>query len=77
MSRSFREVAMEDVEIESLLEDAGFCYDIGAKEFVGEDSDDQDEHYTTQDIADALDIPVDDLVRWEEQRQQADAKIPG
>jgi hypothetical protein len=66
---------MEDVEIESLLEDAGFCYDIGAKEFVGSDSEDEDEHYTTQDIADALDIPYDDLIRWELQRQRADESI--
>jgi hypothetical protein len=68
---------MEDVEIESLLEDAGFCYDLGAKRYTGADSDDPDEIYNTEDIADALDIPVEDLVRWEHQHQKADESVTG
>ncbi len=68
---------MENVEIESVLEEAGFLYDIGAHRFVSDNSEDTDECYEAQDIADALDIPLEDLARWEQLQQHRDDAMAG
>ena len=61
---------MQDVEIESLLEEAGYQYSVadGAYQTVGVA---ESELYGSEEIADQLEIPLEDLVRWEEQQREA------
>jgi hypothetical protein len=62
---------MQDIEVESLLTEAGYRFapDSGRYELMDGESDEMD--YPTEDIADQLGIPVDDLIRWEEQQVAA------
>jgi hypothetical protein len=62
---------MQDVEVESLLTEAGYRFApaTGRYELVDAEGDELD--YPTEDIADQLGIPVDDLIRWEEQQVAA------
>ncbi|MGD1278772.1 MAG: hypothetical protein ABR964_16285 [Tepidisphaeraceae bacterium] len=62
---------MNDLEIESLLQDAGYRFDLAAGLYIVSDGDEGD-FFDTQDIADELEIPVDDLIRWEAQQRYAD-----
>ncbi len=63
---------MNDVELESLLEEAGYRYDPVSERYVV--TDDETE-YTTEEVADQLEIPLEDLVRWEaEQESQQDPR---
>jgi hypothetical protein len=64
------EVQMNDVEIESLLEDAGYQFDPVAGQYLSISS--EDEAYNSEDVADTLEIPLEDLMRWEEEQRQAD-----
>lgn len=62
---------MQDIEIESLLDQAGFRYDSTSGRYFELLDSDEAMDYVTEDIADQLAIPVDDLVRWEELQQNA------
>ena len=61
---------MNDVEIESLLEEAGYRYDTVSGRYVEVAADAVEEaaDYATEDIADQLSIPVEDLLRWEQEQ---------
>ena len=60
---------MNDVELESLLEEAGYRYVPATGRYVIADASEEDaEDYITQDIADQLEIPVQDLLRWEQEQ---------
>ena len=68
---------MNDVEIESLLDEAGYRYDPLCGRYIeslegASDSDDIDD-FPSEDIADQLEIPLDDLLRWEVE-QRADTR---
>ena len=61
---------MIDDEIASLLEDAGYQFVPEALRYqvvAGAASADEVEH-SSEFVADELGIPLDDLVRWEDQR---------
>ena len=61
---------MQDIEIESLLEEAGYRYVPATGRYVATlEVGADDEDYATQDIADQLDIPIDDLLRWEQEQR--------
>lgn len=62
---------MNDVEIESLLEDAGYGYDLATGQFVTA-SEDEAEIRSPQDVAEELEIPVDDLIRWVQEQNHTD-----
>jgi hypothetical protein len=66
---------MQDVEIESVLSGAGYRFMLASGRYQEIDGADEDVDYPTQDIADQLSIPVDDLIRWE-QEQIADSEHP-
>jgi hypothetical protein len=57
---------MQDVEIESLLTEAGYRFSPATGRYETADAEADDLDYPTEDIADQLQIPVDDLIRWEE-----------
>jgi hypothetical protein len=62
---------MNDVEIASLLDDAGYRYDpLAGLFFVAASRD--DETYNAEDVADQLEIPLDDLIRWQQEQGHAD-----
>jgi hypothetical protein len=63
-----REVSVQDVEIESLLQEAGYQFVPASGRYEVADGDDEGVDYPTEDIADQLDIPIDDLIRWEEEQ---------
>lgn len=61
---------MNDVELESLLEEAGYQYDPINERYItaGDETE-----FTTEEVADQLEIPLEDLLRWEaEQESQED-----
>jgi hypothetical protein len=61
---------MQDVEINSLLEEAGYRYVPATGRYVAlDDAGDEDEDFATEDIADQLEIPIEDLLRWEQMQQ--------
>jgi 3-polyprenyl-4-hydroxybenzoate decarboxylase len=63
---------MQDVELESLIQEAGYQFDPTSGRYRTLDSADEDVDYATEDIADQLEIPIEDLARWEqEQVEQA------
>jgi hypothetical protein len=57
---------MQDVEVESLLADAGYRYAPATGRYFMIDGGEGDLDYPTEEIADLLQIPMDDLIRWEE-----------
>ena len=61
---------MNDVEIESLLDEAGYEYDAASRGYSPLGADEDTEVIASIDIADELQIPLDDLLRWEEEQQQ-------
>ena len=65
---------MQDVEIESLLEEAGYAFNplSGRYDIVGAGEDDETADQGSEDIADILEIPLDDLQRWEAEQLQQD-----
>jgi hypothetical protein len=65
------EDAMNDTEIESLLEDAGYGYDLASGQFITQTSQETEIH-SPKDVADELDIPVDDIIRWVQEQNHAD-----
>ncbi len=61
---------MNDIELESLLEEAGYRYVVASGRYVFADAGDAaDEDYATEDVADQLEIPIEDLLRWEQEQQ--------
>ena len=59
---------MQDVEIESLLSEAGYRYDPTSGRYDSADGDDEQADLATEDVADQLEIPVEDLLRWEQEQ---------
>ena len=59
---------MQDVELESLLTEAGYRFDPTSGRYMTLDSDDQDVDYASEDVADQLEIPIEDLLRWEQEQ---------
>ena len=59
---------MEDVELESLIQEAGYQFDANTGRYIVTGASDGDVDYTTEDIADQLEIPIDDLIRWEQEQ---------
>jgi len=59
---------MQDVELESLLQEAGYLYVPSIGRYRTADATDGDVDYATEDIADQLEIPIDDLMRWEQEQ---------
>jgi hypothetical protein len=53
------------------LTDAGYQYDLGAGLYAMIDAQDA-EYYEADEIAEMLDIPLDDLMRWESEQRHAD-----
>ena len=62
---------MQDVEIESLVQDAGYRFDPMIGRYVVIDATDDDVDYPTEDVSDQLGIPVEDLIRWEQEQVTA------
>lgn len=65
---------MQDVEIESLLVEAGYTYNplSGRYEIVNANADDEVFDQSSEDVADILEIPHEDLQRWEAEQTEAD-----
>ncbi len=59
---------MQDVELESLLQEAGYVYVVATGRYQTTDAAEGDVDYATEDIADQLEIPIDDLMRWEQEQ---------
>lgn len=59
---------MQDVELESLLQEAGYVFVPTTGRYQTLDAGEGDVDYATEDIADQLEIPIDDLVRWEQEQ---------
>jgi uncharacterized protein YijF (DUF1287 family) len=62
---------MQDVEVESLVSEAGYQFEPAIGRYVLFDAAENELDYPTEEIADQLGIPVDDLIRWEEQQVAA------
>jgi 3-polyprenyl-4-hydroxybenzoate decarboxylase len=67
-----REDRMQDVELESLIQEAGYMFVPATGRYVTTDAEEADVDYATEDIADQLEIPIDDLVRWEQEQVTAE-----
>lgn len=61
---------MNDVEIESLLNEAGYEYDVASRGYSPLGADEDTEVIASLDVSDELQIPLDDLLRWEEEQQR-------
>jgi hypothetical protein len=59
---------MQDVELESLLQEAGYQFDPTSGRYMTADADEQDVDYASEDVADQLEIPIEDLLRWEQEQ---------
>jgi len=62
---------MNDLEIEGLLRDAGYQYDLAAGLYALLDGPEA-EYYDAEEVSDTLEIPLDDLCRWEAEQRHAD-----
>jgi RecJ-like exonuclease len=62
---------MNDPEIQSILEDAGYSYDPVSEQFFAR-TESEEAVYELEEVAGELEIPVDDLMRWQEEQAQAD-----
>ena len=58
---------MNDVELESLISEAGYQFDPATGQYI--DTSDEETVYDSEQVADQLEIPLEDLQRWEEQQQ--------
>jgi 3-polyprenyl-4-hydroxybenzoate decarboxylase len=61
---------MQEVELASLLQEAGYVFDPSTGRYQTADAVDGDVDYATEDIADQLQIPIDDLMRWEQEQSR-------
>ena len=59
---------MEDVELECLIQQAGYQFDPTTGRYIVTGGSEGEVDYATEDIADQLEIPIDDLVRWEQEQ---------
>jgi hypothetical protein len=59
---------MQDVELECLLQQAGYQFVPSTGRYMTADADEQDVDYATEDVADQLEIPIEDLMRWEQEQ---------
>jgi hypothetical protein len=59
---------MNDVEIESLLSEAGYRYNPASARYDTVEGDEDQGDLATEDVADQLEIPVEDLLRWEQEQ---------
>ena len=59
---------MQDVELASLLDEAGYVYVPATGRYQTADAAEGDVDYASEDIADQLEIPIDDLLRWEQEQ---------
>jgi len=64
---------MQDIEIESLIREAGYLFVPASGRYMVIDSADDDIDYPTEDVSDQLEIPVDDLIRWEQEQVAAES----
>src|ERR1700760_2258899 len=68
---------MQDVEIESLLEDAGYVFNPTTGRYdvtVSEQDDGEAYDQGSEEVSDILEIPIDDLQRWEAEQLQLNAE---
>ncbi len=65
---------MQDFEIQDLLAAAGYSFNTisGRYDIVNAAEDDEVADQSSEDIADILEIPLDDLQRWEIEQVQAE-----
>jgi hypothetical protein len=65
---------MQDFEIQDLLATAGYSFNTisGRYEIVNAAEDDEVADQSSDEIADILEIPIDDLQRWEIEQVQAE-----
>ncbi len=64
---------MNDVELESLLTEAGYQYDPITGQYTEVVNASVDSVFASEQIADELEIPLEDLQRWESLQQAGDA----
>ncbi len=67
---------MQDVEIESLLEEAGYKFNPSTGRYEVENTNADTEEvfeHNSEDVADILEIPLEDLQRWEEEQLEEDS----
>ena len=62
---------MQDVELVSLLHEAGYQFNPQTGRYTTTDAQEQDVDYATEDVADELEIPIDDLLRWEQEQHKS------
>jgi hypothetical protein len=62
---------MNDVEVQNLLEVAGYRYDAVSRQFCC-DSPVEGEIHDLEEVSDELEIPLDDLIRWHEEQGHND-----
>ncbi len=64
---------MMDVEIQSLLEEAGYQFNplSGRYDIVAASADDEVYDQGSEEVADILEIPYEDLQRWEAEQSPA------
>ena len=60
---------MNDVELESLLSEAGYQFDPVTGQYVDTSDEAGETVYDSEQVADQLEIPLEDLQRWEEEQQ--------
>jgi hypothetical protein len=65
---------MQDVELESLLQEAGYQFDVASGRYRTSDAGEQDVDYATEDVADQLEIPIEDLLRWEQEQTSPESE---
>jgi hypothetical protein len=65
---------MQDVELESLIQEAGYQFVPSTGRYVALDAAEGESDYPTEDIADQLEIPIEDLIRWEQEQTGGDAE---
>ena len=63
---------MIDSEIDNLLTQAGYRYDLATGRYFLDDADDD---FATEDIADELNIPLSELLNWEDRQQHRDDAV--
>lgn len=67
---------MNDAEIEGLLSDAGYQFDLGAGLYALVDGPEA-EYYDAEEVSNMLEIPLEDLFRWESEQRHADETSAG
>jgi hypothetical protein len=59
---------MQDIELEGLIQEAGYAFVPATGRYVTTDAGEADVDYASEDIADQLEIPIEDLLRWEQEQ---------